>query len=180
MPEQAAQDISSVDLWRDDFRKAIDAFREVAKLAGFPESKHEFEIEWLGPNQHPPARLPAGKVAVYGFWGDGEWLKVGHVGPKSNARYTMQHYSPGSAGSTLAKSLQNDNHMRNVAGFDPKKPGEWVKSSTHRVNIVLPEAWKGAPLALLEAFLHVCLRPRYEGRTKQRQANPKPLDAGEI
>jgi hypothetical protein len=102
-------------------------------------------------------------MAVYGFWGDGEWLKIGKAGPKSGPRYTSQHYNPDSAQSTLAKSLTNDPHMLTVAGFDPKAVGDWIKSATLRVNILLPTTRPPELLLLLEAFLHARLRPRYEG-----------------
>lgn len=102
-------------------------------------------------------------MAVYGFWGDGRWLKIGKVGPNSNARYTSQHYIAGSALSTLAGSLAKDTAMNGVVGFDPRAPGVWIRASTHRVNILLPATRERALLSLLEAFLHLRLRPRYEG-----------------
>ena len=113
--------------------------------------------------QRPPARLPVGRMAVYGFWGDGVWLKIGKAGPNSNARYTSQHYNPGSAQSTLAASLAGDSHMLTVAGFDPHTPGAWIKASAHRVNILLPSQRRKELLSLLEAFLHLRWKPRYEG-----------------
>jgi len=102
-------------------------------------------------------------MAVYGFWNDGIWLKLGKAGPKSQARYTSQHYNKGNAQSTLAGSLTNDPQMRVVAGFDLQNPGAWIKVSTCRVNILLPSQRRKELLSLLEAFLHVRLRPRYEG-----------------
>lgn len=147
--------------WRDDIEKAVTAFLTVAELAGDPVHVSDMEIEYLAA-PHRPTRLPAGRMAVYGFWGDGEWLKIGKVGPKSNARYTSQHYT-GSAMSSLAGSLASDPRMLPVAGFDPQLPGAWIRNATHRVNILLPATRHPALLALLEAFLHLQLRPRYEG-----------------
>jgi hypothetical protein len=52
--------------------------------------------------------------------------------------------------------------MLTIAGFDPKEPGLWIKAATHQVNILMPDSRERA-LSLLEAFLHLRLRPRYEG-----------------
>lgn len=149
--------------WRDDIDSAIAALLELAELAGDPISREDLLVEYLPAPHRPPTRLPAGKMAVYGFWGDGGWLKIGKVGPNSNARYTSQHYLAGSALSTLAGSLAKDPAMIGVTGFDPQAPGVWIKAATHRVNILLPAAREPALLSMLEAFLHLRLRPRYEG-----------------
>ncbi len=148
--------------WRTEMEDALKAFVSVASLAGDPISLREISAEYESAPHRPPARLPAGKMAVYGFWGDGTWLKIGKVGPNSNARYTSQHYLADSARSTLAGSLRNDPRMRGVVDFDPAVPGVWIKASTHRVNILLPVHRSRRLLGLLEAFLHVRLRPRYE------------------
>jgi hypothetical protein len=89
-------------------------------------------------------------------------LKIGKAGPRSNARYVSQHYNAGSAKSTLAGSLAGDPHMLAVQGFDPLSAGDWIRQSTHRVNILMPASRRPELLSLLEAFLHVRLHPRYE------------------
>jgi len=99
-------------------------------------------------------------MAVYGFWHDGEWLKIGMAGPNWNARYTSQHYNPNSAG--LAASLVDDRRMSGWPDFNPNAPGDWIKSATNRVNILLDSRHGMLPPALLESYLHVRLRPRYE------------------
>ena len=149
--------------WREDIETAVAAFLKVADLAGDAISRADLVIEYLAAPHRPPTRLPAGKMGAYGFWGDGGWLKVGKVGPNSSARYTSQHYSPGSAGSTLAGSLAADPRMLGLSGFDQRAPGAWIKSSAHRVNILMPASRRPELLSLLEAFLHLRLRPRYEG-----------------
>ena len=148
--------------WREDIENALTAFVTVAQLAGAPISRSELVVEYLSA-LHRPTRLPAGKMAVYGFWGDGTWLKIGKAGPNSNARYTSQHYNAASARSTLAGSLMRDPHMLAVVGFDPQAPGDWIKAATHRVNILLPSTRQKELLSLLEAFLHLRLRPRHGG-----------------
>ncbi|MBN2549895.1 MAG: hypothetical protein JXB15_12100 [Anaerolineales bacterium] len=148
--------------WREEIEHALDAFISVAELAGNPIARAEIQVEYLPAPHRPPTHLPAGKMAVYGFWGDGVWLKIGKVGPKSAARYCYQHYN-GDAPSTLAGSLASDPKMRKVAGFKRNDPGEWMKASTSRVNILLSSQRERELLSLLEAFLHLRLRPRYEG-----------------
>lgn len=141
---------------------ALNDFVTVADLAGEPIMLDELIVEFLPAPHRPPSHLPDGKMAVYAFWWNGEWLKIGKVGPNSNARYVSQHYS-GSAMSTLAGSLANDPQMVNIKGFDRLKPDEWIKKSTCRVNILMSAGQRKEVLSLLEAFLHARLRPRYEG-----------------
>jgi hypothetical protein len=86
----------------------------------------------------------------------------GMVEPKSQARYVSQHYNAGSALTTLAGSLTHDQRMIEVPGFDMAAPGACIKSSCNRVNILLSAALGRELLALLEAFLHVRMNPRYE------------------
>lgn len=149
--------------WREEVENAIISFMTVASLSGNPISRADFEVEYLPAPHCPPPRLPAGKMAVYGFWGDGVWLKIGMVGAKSKARFTSQHYNPGGARSTLAGSLAKDPHILTVSGFDPNVPGAWIKTATHRVNTPFSSHKRIKLLALLEAFLHLRLRPCYEG-----------------
>jgi hypothetical protein len=101
-------------------------------------------------------------MAIYSFWHAEAWLKIGKVGPNSQARYISQHYNPGSAQSTLAKSLADDPHMKQMPSFDRNYPGDWIKKHTSRVNILLDKDKSKPLLALLESFLHARLRPRYE------------------
>jgi len=146
--------------WKSDIEQALVDFVTVAKLAGKPISREKLVVEYMEAPHVPPARLPQGKMAVYGFWYKGEWLKVGMVGSKSNARYTSQHYNPASAQSTLAGSLLQD--PRRSKGIDASTIGPWIKENCNRVNILMDNADNSKLLALLEAFLHVRLKPRYE------------------
>lgn len=149
--------------WIEQVETALNAFLTVAALSGHPINRDEFEVEFLSAPHRPPTRLPDNKVAVYGFWGDGSWLKIGKAGPNSHARYSSQHYCPGSARSTLAGSLLKDHHMRTVGTFSLDAPGTYVKAETSRFNILMEAQRHGELLPLLEAFLHLRLKPRYEG-----------------
>lgn len=150
--------------WRQDIEEAIPAFVGVTELARRSLQPKDFKLEFLPTPHRPPSSLPAGKMAVYGFWYGSGWLKIGVVGPNSNARYTSQHYNPNSAGSTLAASLLADPAMVvriNTAGMPV---GAWIKSNCHRVNVLLDSLHGPLMLALFEAFLHLRLGPRYERR----------------
>lgn len=148
--------------WRSEIDTALDLFTTVAELAGDPILPGEILVEYQEAPHRPPSRLPAGRMAVYCFWGDDCWLKVGKAGRNSNARYTSRHYNPGSAQSTLAASLAKDPRMLRVTGFDSRAPGTWIRLSTHRANLLVPAERSPEFLSLLEAFLHLRLRPRYE------------------
>lgn len=151
-----------MDDWRSDMMSALAAFRMVAELGNSPLSDSDLEVEYLDAPHRPPTRLPLGKRAVYGFWGDGCWLKIGVAGPNSAARYTSQHYNAGSAPSTLAASLVASPAMVKLEEFDRTRPGDWIRASTHRINILLPAEKPRELVSLLEAFLHLRLRPRHE------------------
>ncbi len=146
--------------WRRDIWLALEDFRTVSDLAGSKIVFEKEDVEFL----HKP-RLPTGKMAIYGFWFDGAWLKIGQAGPNSGPRYTYQHYGF-KVGSTLAKSLSSDESMRKIAGLekdDESGWGEWIEHETSRVNILLTSTRGKNLLSLLEAFLHVRLHPKYEG-----------------
>ena len=149
--------------WRVEVDDALADFATAAELAGDPISRADIKVEYLNAPHRPPSRLPAGMMAISGFWGNGVWLKIGKAGPKSSAHYTSQHYRPGRAQSSLAGSLANDPLMPSVGGFDQQAPGAWIRAAAHRVNILLPSTRRKELLSLLEAFLHQRLRPRYEG-----------------
>lgn len=149
--------------WSGQIMDALSDFHVVSELAGNPVTFGADKVEFCPAPHRPPPHIPKGMMAVYGFWWNGEWLKIGRVGPNSNARYTSQHYNPRSAGSTLARSLEADEKMVGIPGFDPSTPGIWIKSATSRVNILLPSESGNGLLALLEAFMHERLKPRYEG-----------------
>lgn len=148
--------------WRSDIENAVTSFLAVAELASDSISSNEVVIEYMDA-PHKPKSLPAGKMAVYGFWGDGSWLKFGIAGPNSGPRYLSQHYNKDSSRSNLAKLLANDPRMLNVAGFDANDRGRWIRNVTHGVNILISAQREYKLLSLLEAFLHLLLNPRYEG-----------------
>ena len=147
--------------------QALTDFTAVARLAGVTLAADDIRVEALPAPHASPTRLPAGQMAVYVFTHGDDVLKVGKVGPKSQARYTSQHYNPGSAKSTLAASMIADAERMGLGEVDMAEIGNWIRANVDRVNILLP-AHLGIPvLALLESFLQCRLRPRYEGFKSQ-------------
>ena len=138
----------------------LNDFIAVCELAGSKVKSDEFEVVYLEAPHTPPKCLPKGKMAVYIFALDENILKVGIVGPKSNARFSSQHYNHNSSGSNLAKSLLNDENFADK--LDENTVGNWIKKNCCRVNILLPASKEMPVLRLLEAFLHVKFMPRYE------------------
>lgn len=107
-------------------------------------------------------------MAVYVFSKGAEVLKVGRVGANSQPRYTYQHYKPGSAMSTLAASILADAERVGTGAVTTENIGDWIKQNIDRVNLLMDEHVGVPALALLEAFLHCRLKPRYEGFKSQR------------
>ena len=151
--------------WREDIRSALRDFITVSQLAKSRVSLKEEDVEFKPAPHQRPAALPNGKAAVYGFWFDGDWLKIGRAGPNTNPHYRSQHYN-GSARSTLSGSLRRDASMRGVAGLeedDLRGWAAWIERETSRVNILLPSTSDKMLISLLEAYLHGRLHPKYEG-----------------
>lgn len=146
----------------------ITDFIRVASLAGVWLSETDIVAEVLAAPHIPPTSLPPGKMAVYVFsWGD-HCLKVGKVGPNSQARYTSQHYNPKSSNSNLAKSILEDKTKMGLAHLDEKNVGEWIRRETDRINFLVDQTLGIPVLSLLESFLQCRLKPRFEGFESQR------------
>jgi hypothetical protein len=151
-----------------DPEAAIGDFRMVAQLAGIELANGAIAIEYLSAPHVSPTKLPLGKMAVYVFSKHPHVLKVGKVGAKSQARYTSQHYNPGSAPSTLAASILAHREWLSLTHVDEASVGRWIRENVDRVNFLMDERIGLAVLTLLEAFLQCRLKPRYEGSKSQR------------
>ena len=141
----------------------------VAQIAGLRLTDQDVSIKVHAPPHQAPSGLPKGMSAVYVYGTPTQCLKVGKAGPKSHARYTSQHYQPGSAPSTLARSLLNNKEEFGVPeATDASCIGDWIKQNTYRINILLSTAAGVHALNLLEAFVQCKLEPRFEGFSSQR------------
>jgi len=145
-------------------------FTTVARLAGVELPDGSILVEVLSAPHVSPTKLPAGKMGVYVFAKGGETLKVGKVGAKSNARYTSQHYNPGSAVSTLAASILSDAGAHSLTGDDIVDVGNWIRTHVDRVNFLIDKRFGRHVLALFETFVQCRLNPKYEGFKSQALA----------
>ncbi len=151
-----------------DPQPLIEDFRKVAGLAGVSVPNSALSVERLPAPHKPPPALPKGKMAVYVFAWKGQCLKVGKVGPNSQARYTSQHYGASSSNSNLAKSILSARDELMLSTLSESNVGAWIKANVDRTNFLL-DASCGVPvLTLLESFLQCRLRPRFEGFESQR------------
>lgn len=139
----------------------------VAKLGGIKLEPNSICIDPPRKLHKPSNVLREGKVAVYVFYMEDCVLKVGKAGPKSGARYRYQHYGIPKKGSTLAKSLLEDERAEQVPNLKPKptkkEVGDWIKKNTKRVNFLLDDDYYGPVLNLFEAFVQCRLKPIFEG-----------------
>ena len=144
-------------------------FLVVAEIAGLKIEQEAVSIEILIMPHKPPSSLPKGKMAVYVFSEVNRVLKVGKVGRHSQARYTSQHYNPGSASSTLAASILKDEDAVKKYGVNDGNVSDWIKKNTDRVNFILDAQLGVRALTLLEAFVQCRLNPVFEGFGSQRE-----------
>ena len=151
-----------------DVSTLLSDFEKVARLAGFDFYTNLITYEALS-FPHRPSNLPNGKQAVYIFSlskPSQVVLKVGKVGPNSNARFLSQHYNPNSSRSNLAKSLLEHPDSWKELGIDSvdeKTVGDWIRKNTDRENLYLDRTHGMPLLSLLEIFLQCRLHPLFEG-----------------
>lgn len=139
--------------------------------AGWP---CEVRGEILTAPHRPPSSLPAGFGAVYAFAlrsssaapaGGGRVLKVGKAGPNSVARFTSQHYSPGSARSTLAGSIVKYPILWPWLGITAQDAAGirlWMTANLDRMHIFVRQP---APelLTTIELYVRARIGSVYEG-----------------
>lgn len=148
-----------------DIQSLVKDFVKVAELSGIDMSQDDLTYEILGSPHEPPKNLPTGKVAVYVFCYKCQCLKVGKAGPNTKARFTSQHYNPGSAPSTLAGSLVAGQKKIGLNTLTKENVGNWLKANAFRFNLFLNATANenGFALNLLEAFVQARLNPIFEG-----------------
>jgi len=141
---------------------------QVANLSGFAIGTKDITHEVLRA-PHRPCSLPKDKQAAYVFplaAPGATVLKVGKVGPRSNARFLSQHYNPHSSQSNLAKSLLQHPEVwerLRIPVLDDDSVGDWLKTYTDRDHFYLDAKQSKFLLNLLEALLHGRLHPLFEG-----------------
>lgn len=126
------------------------------------------------PAPHRPSKLRPTFGAVYAFAlsrhttsaaGAGMVLKVGKVGPNSNARFQSQHYSPASAGSNLAKSLLAHRVVwpwLSITELSPVTVREWMTANLDRLHIFVPGD-RPQVRSVLELYVRARIGSVFEG-----------------
>lgn len=150
-------------------------FDNAARTAGVAGWPCPLRIEILrAPHRQP--MLPDGLAAVYTFAlsgeagriapaGAGAVLKVGRVGARSGARFNSQHYSPRSAGSSLAKSLIRYRVMwpwLGVEQLDESRVKGWMLGGLDRFHFFVP-ADRSEVVAELEVYVRARVGSVFEG-----------------
>lgn len=149
-------------------KQCLTDFLVVAELVEFELETDDIHVEILNMPHRPPRNLPKGKMAVYVFSDTEGVLKVGKAGPRSQSRYTSQHYNVGSAQSTLAASLLKDKNAVQKYDLNRRNVSNWIKKNTDRVNFIVDVNVGKWGLMLLEVFIQCRLQPVYEGFSSQR------------
>lgn len=148
----------------DDIRDTMKYIEEITRKLGYAISPEAYYIEDAGC-PHKQSSLPKGYAAIYIFAYETEmkyeYLKIGKANAKSVARFTSQHYGF-SAGSTLAKSICNDDEFCQM-GINQANIKEWMLNNLYRINVFIRAEQGKAITELIEAILHYRFRPRYEG-----------------
>lgn len=145
----------------------IQIIRNVTKAAGKEIPESLYIVNDLGV-PHVPEPLKPGYYGVYIFIYQDKFLKIGKVGPNSNARFISQHYSPKSANSTLAASILDDKDMRHLE-LNEDTIGNWIKNNCKRINVFLSAELPNFTNELIETALHYRFQPKYEGVESQRK-----------
>lgn len=156
-----------------DLPELAASLAEVVRLARADLDLRDIRTEFLPAPHRRPSSLPQGTQAVYAFILGDCCLKVGKAGPKTQARFTSQHYGK-NAPSTLAKSILEDrSHVlrlvatgreSEVALLDDMSIGKWIEANTSRVHVFIPATAGDVVLSLLESFVQCRFRPIYEGK----------------
>jgi hypothetical protein len=151
----------------------INTFLQVANLAHVHVAASDVRAELLPAPHKRPSNLPPSSQVVYAFLLGDRCLKVGKAGPRSQARFTSQHYGF-NAPATLAKSLlKHPNHVavllplarqRELETLGETSVGAWIERNTSRFHIFLPTSAEALALSLLKAFLQCRLQPVFEGK----------------
>jgi hypothetical protein len=159
-----------------DLAELTEALIEVARLAHATLQACDVKTELLPAPHRRPRSLPKGSQAVYAFLLGGSCLKVGKAGPKTQARFTSQHYG-GGASSTLAKSILRERSRvaallasdlrAELDGLNLDSIGDWIEANTSRVHIFIPATADGIVLSLVEGFAQCRFRPLFEGKATE-------------
>ena len=143
---------------KDDIAKKIE---DASTAIGKPLKEGVDFYMVYQPLKHNPLALPKGKIAVYTFYYNKQFLKIGQANIKSKARYQSHHYHIKSGRSTLANSLINDPGMNSIVNNN--NVTQWIKDNCERFDVIIDGSKHGKmTLNFIEGMLHYCYKPKYE------------------
>lgn len=167
----ASRNAKTVLLSPDELIEDFTVAASSAPFAGWP---CEMRGEMLPAPHRPPKMMPVGFGAVYAFAlapssvapaGGGTVLKVGKAGPKSAARFTSQHYSPGSARSTLAGGIVKYPILWPWLGIGAEEAADirsWMMARLDRLHIFVRDP-SPELLTTVELYVRARIGSVYEG-----------------
>jgi hypothetical protein len=139
----------------------LNRFREIHGVANILQMPLVTQFQ-SGPHIRPsPLKNERG---VYLFFQNQVWLRIGQTG--YSPRFTSQHYGTKRAGSTFAADIWANRLEFGFAG-DETQIGTWIMGNFGRANVRISNDPDGFISRLLEAYLHLHLKPRFEGSRKQ-------------
>ncbi|OAB39286.1 hypothetical protein PMSD_04985 [Paenibacillus macquariensis subsp. defensor] len=125
------------------------------------------QIRVLNRGKPHVCKMVAGKMYIYTYQYQDEYLKIGKAGIKSKARFYSHHYNPESSKSNLAKSIVSDPAMSKYL-LTSSSVGDWIKNNVTRIDLEIDVALGVFGLNLIESILHCLYQPKYEGYKTQR------------
>lgn len=122
--------------------------------------RHQIEFTFQSVPHTRPSPL-RNQRAVYLFFHNNTWLRIGQT--SYSPRFTSQHYGTRRAGSSFAKDVWMNRQEFEYIGLETELQ-PWICANFGRANIRFPVDW-GEPFSrFFEAYLHLYLNPRFEGR----------------
>ena len=155
----------SVPSLEEKIQSALPPLCRALSEAGVVIEPQDFRLDIRTAPHRAPSGLPRDSMAVYSFFQGSVCLKVGIVGPNSQARYVSQHYSPASASSTLGGSICRNPAAVGLDVLDVDDVGAWMRENLCRADLIIPASYGMKVLRFAEAFLHLRWNPRFEGRS---------------
>ena len=115
------------------------------------------------PLNHKPSRLPNDKIAVYTFYYNGNFLKIGQANIMSKARYQSHHYHIKCGRSTLTNSLVADPTMNSIV--NKSNVMNWIIQNCERYDVLIDgNKYNKLTLNFIESLLHYYYNPKYENK----------------
>ena len=152
---------------KNEYEEIKTIFGQICTLLGETIDDNKIKIIYQKA-PHKYQKLPEHSMGIYMFKYKDEFLKIGKVNSKSNARFTSQHYNSTSTRSNLAKSILENAEFCATHSITKDNIKEWMLQNLDRIDILLEDSLGVFALNLLEAILHYKYKPNYEGYMTQK------------